>query len=264
MASLHGQEQFHDCWGNGKGRDREGTGDFKSPPPPPPPLFLYSDSVGKVPSEDALEEIGIQVHGKGAGGTTKGKTRETEHEAGSSSSQILALLENAGEGEQGQVTQEPMVVTGLGLAALPKKTVGKILAFEYVDFNEFPPAKGKNRSLPQTLEGQVVVVQAVDLVQTKKLIPDLETWIQCFSLFVATLLPHHPGCLAEFMAYQSIIAKASARYKWPSWIIYDQSFRQDVESIRPNPGPRWSQVHMPCVSQVKRRVQKIGATGASH
>ena len=132
-----------------------------------------------------------------------------------------------------------MVVTGLGLAALPKKAVGKILAFEYVDFNEFPPAKGKNRSVPQTLEGQVVVVQAVDLVQTKKLILDLETWIQCFSLFAATLLPHHPGRLAELMAYQSIIAKASARYKWPSWIIYDQSFQQDVES---NPSQSWAKV----------------------
>ena len=93
-----------------------------------------------------------------------------------------------------------------------------------------PQAKGKNQSLPQLLEGQVVVVQAADLVQTKTLIPDLETWIQCFSLFAATLLPHHPGRLAEFMAYQSIIAKASTRYKWPSRIIYDQSFRQDVES----------------------------------
>ena len=66
-----------------------------------------------------------------------------------SSSQILALLENAGEGEQGQVTQEPgrsMVVIGSGLAALPKKTVGKILAFEYVDFNIFP-SEGKESVL---------------------------------------------------------------------------------------------------------------------
>ena len=42
--------------------------------PAPLPL-LYSDPAGKVPSEDAQEEIGIQVHRKGSGGMKKGKAR---------------------------------------------------------------------------------------------------------------------------------------------------------------------------------------------
>ena len=41
-----------------------------------------------------------------------------------------------------------------------------------MDFNELPPAKGKGQSISQTLEGQIVVVQAAGLMQTRKAIPE--------------------------------------------------------------------------------------------
>ena len=62
-------------------------------------------------------------------------------------------------------TAQPMISLGSGLPALSKKMVAKILANEYVDFSELPPAKGKGHAVPQSLEGQVVVVQAADLLQ---------------------------------------------------------------------------------------------------
>ena len=60
---------------------------------------------------------------------------------------------------------------GTGLLAVSKKLVQRITANEYIDFAELPPAKGKNRSLPHSLEGQVIVL----LTQTRKLIPDFAT-----------------------------------------------------------------------------------------
>lgn len=130
----------------------------------------------------------------------------------------------------------PMVSVGPGLAAMSKKMVARILAGEYVDFGELPPAKGKSRS-PQSVEGQVIVVQAADLVQTRKLIPDLATWTQCFSLYVATLARKYPEKVPELMAYQTIVAKASLKYRWPSWLVYDQNFRQDAAG---NPTQSWA------------------------
>ena len=59
---------------------------------------------------------------------------------------------------------QPMICLGSGLPALPKKLVAKILANEYIDFSELPPGKGKGRTMPQSLEGQVIVVQAADLL----------------------------------------------------------------------------------------------------
>ena len=175
-----------------------------------------SDHLGVLPSAAALQESGVQVHGKGTGGPSKGgeKTGVTV------SGQIIEALSRLGGVEEiATETATPRavktsVVLGPGLAALPKKTVEKILADVYVDFSEFPPAKGKSRALPQLQDGQIVVVQSADLMQARKLIPDLATWTQCFSLF----------CM---------------RYKWPSWVIYDQSFRQHLEG---NPEQSWGKV----------------------
>ena len=75
---------------------------------------------------------------------------------------MLANLTNKG-GKEEPLSLNPLVLAGAGLPVLPKKIVERILTNEYVDFSELPPAKGKVRSLPSGLEGQVVLIQAVDL-----------------------------------------------------------------------------------------------------
>ena len=200
-----------------------------------------SDHLGVLPSAAALQESGVQVHGKGTGGPSKGREKTGVTVSG----QIIEALSRLGGVEETATeTATPRavktsVILGPCLAALPKKTVEKILADEYVYFSEFPPAKGKSRALPQLQDGQIVVVQLADLMQARNLIPDLATWTQCFSLFVAAMAPHKPRWVPELMAYQTIITKASMRYKWPSWVIYDQSFRQDLEG---NPEQSWGKV----------------------
>ena len=87
---------------------------------------------------------------------------------------------------------------------------------------ERPPAKGKVRPNPHAAEGQIVVVQA-DLTQGRKVVPDLATWLQCFALYVAVVAADQLNRLPELMAYQTTIAKASMKYKWPAWVIYDQA-----------------------------------------
>ena len=103
------------------------------------------------------------------------------------------------------------MTVGVGLPTLPKKLV----ANEYVDFAELPPAKGKSRPLPHGLDWQVIVVQAADMVQSRKIIPDVATWLQCFALYVAVLAKDNPQKVQELIAYQTAIAKASQKYKWP-------------------------------------------------
>ena len=125
-----------------------------------------------------------------------------------------------------------VVPLGQGLPALPKKTVDRIRSYEYVDFTELPPAKGKMRAIPQSVEGQIIVVQAEDLMQSKKLIPDLPTWLQCFALYVTVAAKHQPERIPDLMAYMNSIAKASKIYKWPAWVVYDQNFRQEVAGSR--------------------------------
>ena len=70
------------------------------------------------------------------------------------------------------------------------------------------------------MEGHNIVVQAADLAQSRKLIPDMGTWIQCFALYTAVVMVKEPGWATDLLAYMSTIAKASLKYKWPSWIVY--------------------------------------------
>ena len=48
-----------------------------------------------------------------------------------------------------------------------------------------------------------------------------------------------PERIAEFMSYQSIIAKASQKYRWLSWVVYDQNFRKEAAG---NPSQSWAKV----------------------
>ena len=140
-----------------------------------------------------------------------------------------------------QPSQQTLVQAGPGLAALPKKLVDRIRANEFIDFMELPPppTRSKSRSIPQATEGQILVVQAADFAQGRKTIPDLATWIQCFTLYTAVLTQEQPERYTDLMAYHSIIAKASQRYRWPSWVIYDQSFQQERAGTS---GQSWARV----------------------
>ena len=82
--------------------------------------------------------------------------------------------------------------------------------------------------MPQSLEGQVIMVQAADLLQARRIIPELETWLQCFAVYVATFSTNYPKRVPDLMVYQTTIAKASQKYRWPSWVVYDQNFRQEA------------------------------------
>ncbi len=173
----------------------------------------------------------------GADGLLPGSESESDRESVSKTlAETLAVLGRKGEtgGKSPSIIEgsQQLVATGPGLPALPNKVVDNIVANRYVDFTELPPAKGKGRSVSQGIEGQVVVIQATDLMQSRRIIPDLATWSQCFALYVAIVAKHQakhqPHRVQELMAYQSIIAKASLKYKWLAWVVYDQNFRAEV------------------------------------
>ena len=150
--------------------------------------------------------------------------------AASSSLSVGASNPVGGSNEALPSKASSQIHLGMGLPSIAKRIVDKIVANEYIDFADLPPGatKGKTKHLPQSLEGQIVVVQVADLFQQRRLIPDFATWAQCFAIFTAVISSREPNRVPDLMAYLSIIAKASLKYKWPSWVVYDQNFRQDA------------------------------------
>ena len=76
----------------------------------------------------------------------------------------------ANEEQQGDNAR--IVPLDAGLEALHKKVVERIIAYDYIDLNELPLPRGLS---PKQQEGQIIVVQAEGLLQSKKLIPDFPT-----------------------------------------------------------------------------------------
>ena len=138
-----------------------------------------------------------------------------------------------------QQALQPTVCPGPGLPLIPRRVAEQIKRNEYVDFAELPPAKGKGKRPAHGLEGQVVVVQAADLVRLRRIISDLATWLQCYAIYAAVKGTLHPANIQELMAYQAVIARASRKFKWPSWIVYDQNFGQEAAG---NPSQSWVKV----------------------
>ena len=191
--------------------------------------YFSADTLGRLPNAGDLAASGVRQ----ADNSNENPSEQANNTSGASG-------QVAGDTDLTKGTlapTQPMICMGPGLPPLHKKMVEKIGANEYIDFTELPPAKGKGRSLTQPAEGQIILLQAADLVQSRKTIADYATWSQCYALYVAALAAQQPGRLADLMGYQSLIARASKKYKWPAWVIYDQNFRQEAAG---NPDQPWA------------------------
>jgi len=136
-----------------------------------------------------------------------------------------------------QHVYNPAVVIGGTLPSLPKKLIDKIHSGQYVHFTEFPPAKGRVRT--PLYDGQLLLVQMEDVARSKKLIPDFPTWPKCFANFMAVLVAHNPTLLPDLMTYLTDTATHAKRFRWHSWVIYDQNFRLDLAR---KPGLCWARM----------------------
>ena len=120
--------------------------------------------LGGLPSAGELEAAGVR---ESSAGSSAARTVQENTEA-----------ENAHPPATGPLIS----CVGAGLPPQPQKMIERIRAKQYIDFAELPLAKGKGRPVTQLEEGQLVLLQASDLVQAKKAFPDFATWGQCFAI----------------------------------------------------------------------------------
>ena len=58
-----------------------------------------------------------------------------------------------------------------------------------------------------------------------RLVTDMFTWLQCFSMYVSIRASHNPAMLPELMAYMSHIIRVHQGYAGLAWVRYDTGFR---------------------------------------
>ena len=150
-------------------------------------------------------------------------------ESQNSVAQLLSMLRE--RGVQDKLPAVATIATGEGLPAISKQLVEKIQAWESVDFAQLPPAKGIIKGASSSLEGQILVIQAADLLDSSKLITDLAMRVQCCSVYMAVVTDNNPKRTRSMLAYLTLIAKSSLKYCWTSWLVYNQNFRQQVAEM---------------------------------
>ena len=156
-------------------------------------------------------------------------------------------------GDKGQLQKQSssgvtkLVPTGPGLASLSKKLVDRIVSGQYIDFSELPPAKGQTRSLPNAEEGHIVIIRAEHLAGSKKMIPDLATWLQCFCIYTPIIIEHELAHTKSLLAYATIIAKQVSsmpgRRGWSTTRISARKW----QTVQTRTGQKWTQAYNICL-----------------
>ena len=62
-------------------------------------------------------------------------------------------------------------------------------------------------------------------------VPDLLSWLHCYSLFAAIVCESHPAKVKEMWAYQATMIAEARRCGGRGWLIYDSTFRQQMPSL---------------------------------
>ena len=57
---------------------------------------------------------------------------------------------------------------------------------------------------------------------------EVDTWIQCFTLYLAVNTEKEPNRIKPLLAYMNTTVKASMKYEWSSWTEYDQNYHQEA------------------------------------
>ena len=101
-------------------------------------------------------------------------------------------------------------------AALPSKTVKKILDLEFLEMAEV------------TLAPELEQIPGRPPAPGRLPITDISQWLERYSLMAATLASRFPEKAAELFAYQATIIRAERNYEAGRWVSYDRQYRREA------------------------------------
>ena len=112
------------------------------------------------------------------------------------------------------------------LPVVPAKLVKRILRGEYVDMAELLKDNmevERRRTVAEAEEGRARI--------NRREVPDMLSWLQCFSLYAAVVGSKFPEKFQDLWAYQATIIAEHRRCDGRGWRLYDAGFRQQIVSI---------------------------------
>ena len=142
------------------------------------------------------------------------------------------------------------IFIGDGLPTVPKRVYNRMVAWEFVDLAELRP-QGAFEVLQQESDQQKLLVLPAHGFQVSKAkrkpIKELNTWIQCFAVYIGVMAGKHPSAVPEMLAYMLTIMKAAREYEDPTWILYDLAYRDKAAATK---NRTWSQIDVGLYNQI--------------
>ena len=146
---------------------------------------------------------------------------------------ILQSKTTSMEAEQGEKSgeeSEKMFILSEALPVIPAKLVRRILRAEYVDMAELLKDNIEAERRRAQLANGGTPIQVAGR-QTRREVPDVLSWAQCFGMYTAVVGSRFPEKVKELLAYQTTIISEARRCGGRGWLLYDAAFRQQVRSF---------------------------------
>ena len=192
-------------------------------------LFPTRDALGAMPDASVVQHLGLAVADEGP---TPGEEPGGELPGGHPSTSSGAT------GAAGPQSSGKPFILSEGLPPVPCKLVARILKGEFIDMAEL---------LRDNLEAQrrasavaQVGAAAASNAKSRREVPDLMSWVQCFGTYIAVVTSQFPHRIKELLAYQTLIVREARRCGGRGWLAYDSHFRQQVVG---NEAADWSRLN---------------------
>lgn len=116
------------------------------------------------------------------------------------------------------------------LPVVPVRLVKRILKGDYIDMAELL----KNNMEAERWRAMVEVGAYAPSIQgrvSRREVPDILSWLNCFSMYAAVVCSKYPHKAKELFAYQANMVNEARRCGGKGWLLYDATFRQQITSI---------------------------------
>lgn len=174
------------------------------------------DALGAMPDVSTIQQLGLPV----ADGTPSvGMAAGGEPGAGQPSTS------KAAGGTEPQSTIKPFILSE-GLPPVPHKLAARILKGEFIDMAEL--LRDNLEAQRRTSAAAQITATAPPAPKSRREIPDLMSWVQCFGTYIAVVTSKFPHRIKELLAYQTLIIREARRCGGRGWLAYDSHFRQQV------------------------------------
>ena len=150
-----------------------------------------------------------------------------------SSPQVVSPSVDAGKDTGSESVQTPVMgpfILSENLPVVPARLVKRILKSDYIDMAELLKDNMEVERRRALVEAGAYS-SSMQARASRREMPDILSWLNCFSMYAAVVCSKYPQKAQELFAYQANMVNEARRCGGKGWLLYDATFRQQISSI---------------------------------